>query len=92
MWCREGVAEHGQPAFGLLGGGLVLDDIPVFGQQTAFHVDDVRSDHVDRQPGAGESAVGDHVVAVGDYHRVLVAQVVRQGLDELEEPVAPAGM
>ena len=32
---REGVAEHRQPAFGLLGGGLVLDDIPVFDQDTA---------------------------------------------------------
>ena len=28
----EGVAEHRQPALGLLGGGFVLDDIPVFSE------------------------------------------------------------
>lgn len=28
----EGVAKHRQPALGLLGGGFVLDDIPVFSE------------------------------------------------------------
>src|ERR1700682_5069073 len=34
--CREGVAEHRQPALGLLGRNLVLQDIPVLGQQVSI--------------------------------------------------------
>jgi hypothetical protein len=62
--CREAVAEHGQPALGLLGGGLVLQDIPVFGEQAVLHAHDVHGDPVGRQPGVGEPAVQHHVVAL----------------------------
>src|SRR6202011_3864181 len=39
--CWEGLAEHGQPTHGFLGGGLVLQDIPMLGEQTVFEPDDV---------------------------------------------------
>jgi hypothetical protein len=50
---REGVAEHRQPAFGLLGGGLELQHVPVFDEHTVFQTHDVHGDPAGRQPGVG---------------------------------------
>src|ERR1700730_270184 len=72
---REGVTEHGQPARGFGGGGLVLQDIPVLSEQAILDADDVDGDPVGRQPGIGEPTVQHHVVAVGDGQRVLVAHL-----------------
>ena len=57
--------------------GLVLQDIPVLGEQTVFEPDDVGRYPVGGLPDVGESAVQHHIVAVGDDQPVLVAHVWR---------------
>jgi Domain of unknown function (DUF427) len=53
----EGVTEHRQPASGLFGGGLVLDDIPVFGEHAVFDSYDVCHDPMCGLADIVESAV-----------------------------------
>src|SRR5260370_30471705 len=58
--CWEGLAEHGQPTHGVLGGGLVLQDIPMLGEQTVFEPDDVGRYPIGGFPDAGDSALHNH--------------------------------
>src|SRR6476646_6830112 len=86
--CGETVAEHRQPALGLLGGGFVLDDIPVFGELTIFDPYDVCHYPVGGLPDIPESTVQHHVVAVRGDQRVLAAPVRRAGFDKFEKTLA----
>src|ERR1700751_1348958 len=87
--CGEGVAEHGQPTLGLLGGGLVLDDIPVFSDYTALDPYDVCHYPVGGLPDIAESTVQHHIITVGSDQRVLVAHVGRCGFHKFEEAFTP---
>src|SRR5246127_2970816 len=73
----EGVAEHGQPALGLFGGGFVLDDIPVISEHTVFNPYDVCHYPVGGLADVPESTVQHHVIAIGGDQRVLVVHVGR---------------
>src|SRR5882757_7727771 len=86
--CGETVAEHRQPALRLLGGGFVLDDIPVFGEQTIFDPYDVCHYPVGGLPDIPKSTVQHHVVAVRGDQRVLVAHVGRAAFDKSEKTLA----
>src|SRR5271163_2611201 len=62
----EAIAEHRQAADGLGLRRLVLDDVPVFGELAVLEADDIGGDPRRREAVAGEPAVCDHPVAVGD--------------------------
>jgi hypothetical protein len=79
----------GQPALRLIGGGFVLDDIPVLSEQSIFDPYDVRHNPVRGLPDIPESTVQHHVIAAGGDQRVLVAHVGRRGFDKSEETLAP---
>jgi hypothetical protein len=65
-----------------------LQHVPVFGQHAVLDPDDVGGDPVGLIAAAGESAVQDHVVTVGDDELVFVAQLGWRGFDEIEQALA----
>ena len=80
----ERVAEHRPSALGLLFGGLVLDDVPVLGEDPVFDPEDVRSDPVHRHPEPRKTAVDDDEVAVRHDDAGLVIQSRREAPNEVE--------
>src|SRR5260370_38913952 len=83
---RERVAEHRIPALGLLLGSLVLNDIPVFDENSILQANDVRCDPVHRQSDVGEPPMNDDIVVFRKNHSRLILERRRRGLAELEEP------
>src|SRR5258707_5662332 len=88
MSLREAVAEHRQPADGLSPGRLVLKNVPMLGESAVFDAYDVGGDPGGGAPIAGESAVRDHIVALGYDELVLIFQRVGQRTDQVEETVS----
>src|SRR5580692_2108999 len=66
---REICLEHGPPALRRLSGRLVLDDVPMLGDQAVFDTYDVDHDPVHRLPDPRNPAVEHNIVAVGDDQR-----------------------
>src|SRR5260370_34179614 len=85
---RECVAEHRIPALGLLLGSLVLNDIPVFDENSILQANDVRGDPVHWQSNVGEPAMNDDVVTFCKNHPGLILEQLPSGLVEVEESVS----
>src|ERR1700730_3049559 len=83
------VPEHGPPALRRLSRRLVLDDVPMLGEQAVFDTQDVNHDPVHWLPDPSKPAGEHDIVAGGGDQRVLVMQLLRRGLDKVEEPFAP---
>src|SRR5262249_16204869 len=84
----ERVAEHRPPAFGLLLGRLVLDDVPMLDEAPVLDWQDARGDPVRRRPNPRNPPVDDDEVAVRHDQAGLVLQRRRETLDEIEEALA----
>ena len=59
------VSEHGVSAFGLLLGGLVLNDVPMLDQDSVFDPDNIRRDPIRRQADPGVSTMDDDKILLG---------------------------
>jgi hypothetical protein len=68
--------------------GLVLNDIPVFDENSILQANDVRCDPVRRQTDIGEPAMNDDVVTFCKNYPGLILERLRSGLDEVEEPIS----
>jgi hypothetical protein len=55
--------EHRQTALRLRLGCFVLQNVPVFGQQTVGHADDIGGDPILRSSSVRERVMDDHVIA-----------------------------
>src|SRR5229473_2083833 len=82
---RKAASEHRGAALGLLLGGFVLDNVPVFGETTAFEADDVDDDPRGGQAEPGKTPVEHHVISLGNRERILVAHRGGHAPDEREE-------
>src|SRR6185295_2207548 len=78
-------SEHRVSALGLLLRRFVLDDVPVLGKAAAFEAYDVDDDPCRGLADAGEPPMEQHVVAVGNGERILVAHRSGRVPDEIEE-------
>jgi hypothetical protein len=88
MSLGKAVAKHRQPADELGLGRLVLEYVPMLGELAIFDAHDVGGDPGGGTAIAGEPAMRDHVVALGDNELVFVFQRVGQRADQVEKPVS----
>ena len=88
MRFRKCVAKHRVSALGLLLGGFVLKDIPVFNQNSVPDAHDVRRNPVRRPAQARESPVDDHEITIGRDHPRLVLERRWTTFDEVKEAIA----
>src|SRR5882757_144126 len=68
----KGVPEHRRTAFRLVSGGLVLQDVPMFGKHAVLDAYYVGGDPVGFAATSGKPAVQDDVLAVSDDQLVFV--------------------
>src|SRR6202043_570482 len=78
-------AKHGLAALRLLLGRLVLDDIPMLGEEAILDAKDVRRDPVHGCPEPRKTSVDNDEVAISHDHPRLVFQRPRHTLDELKK-------
>src|SRR6185295_16400947 len=78
-------SEHRVSALGLLLRRFVLDDVPVLGKAAAFEAYDVDDDPCRGLADAGEPPMEQHVVAVGNGERILIAHRGGRVPNEIEE-------
>jgi hypothetical protein len=81
-------SEHRQTALRLGLGRLVLQNVPVFGEQAASHADDIGGDPILRFSSVHKSAVDDHAIAFGDDGAPLISKGRRRAPDQIEQAVA----
>jgi hypothetical protein len=79
------LAKHGKAADGLCLCGLVLQHIPVFGQEAVFEPDNVGGDPCGGPPHPSKAVVRDDVIAFCDEELVLVAQGIWRRADKREQ-------
>ena len=63
------ISEHGQTALGLFLSRLVLNNVPVLGEQAILHPNDVGDDPGNGETTTGEATVHQDPVAVNDDGR-----------------------
>jgi hypothetical protein len=88
MSLGEAVAKHRQPADGLCLGRLVLEYVPMLGELAVFHAYDVGGNPRGGTAMAGEPAMRDYVIALGNDELVFVFQRVGQRVDQVEKPAS----
>ena len=86
---RKVLAEHRKAALGLLSSRLVLNHVPMLYENSIFDSKNVGGDPINRLAKAGESAMNDDEIFVGDDDAGLVLECRREAFDEVEESFAP---
>src|SRR6266436_8355399 len=82
------VTKHRVSALGLLLGGFVLKDIPVFDQNSVLDTHDVRRNPVRRPAHARESPMDDHELTISHNHPRFILERGWTTLDEVKEAIA----
>src|SRR6266850_4294126 len=82
------VTKHRVSALGLLFGGFVLKDIPVFDQDSVLDAHDVRRNPVRSPSKARESPMDDHEITIGRNHPRFILERGWTTFDEVKEAIA----
>src|SRR5258706_459703 len=82
------VTKHRISAHGLLFGGFVLKNIPVFDQNSVLDTEDVRRNPIRRPAQSRESPVDDDEIAIGRNHPRFILERRWTTFNEVKESVA----
>src|ERR1700676_1729660 len=85
---RKRVTKHRVSALGLLLGGFVLKDIPVFDQNSVLDAHDVRRNPVRRPTHARESPMEDHELPISPNQPRFILERGWTTFDEVKQAVA----
>jgi hypothetical protein len=80
--------EHRQTTLRLGLGRFVLQNVPVFSEQSVGHAHDIGCDPILRPSSVREPAVDDHVIAFGNDRARLISQGRWRTPDQIEQAIA----
>jgi hypothetical protein len=86
---RKMIAEHRKAALGLFPRGFVLNDVPVFHENSILDAKNVCGDPIDGLAEAGESAMNDNEISICHNCARLIPERGRKTFDEVKESLAP---
>src|SRR4029453_6160836 len=77
-------SKHRQTTLRLSLGCFVLQNVPMFGEQSVCHAHDIGCDPILRPSSVREPAVDDHVIAFGNNRARLISQRCWRAPDQIE--------
>src|SRR6266404_5098331 len=83
LW--ESLSEHGSSTFRLLFRGLILNDVPMFHQDSVLNAHNIRRNPIHRSTETAKPPVHDHQVSLSHDHSRFVLQRWWNALDKVEK-------